>query len=117
MDIGTTVHRLDLSVIRAAVSEASVIPTSQLYFVIEYLHAWAGATGDVDMALTDITYGVQMVDSGSYSTRARVGIRYPKNVQKTYYPGETSIDLFELGASTDVKCDFRIGVTCWGLTG
>jgi len=115
-DIGPSHEaKLMLSTIRSQLSAASGIPTTKLFFVIEYCFAWASAGADVDISLVDTTYGIQAIDSGSYATRARAGIRYPKTVQKTYYPGMTDEQLYDIGSGSDVKADFRVGVTCWSI--
>jgi hypothetical protein len=84
------------------------------YYVVEYIHAW-GPAGNERLNMLDAAYGVEAHDSGSFATRPRTGLLYPKNIQ-TVRRGSATENLVEGAAGNTDPIVMRVGIVYWTST-
>lgn len=94
----------------ANVGEGSV---TYVFYVIEYIYAWS-PPGPTGLSILDPVYGVEAHDTGSYSTRGRVGIRYPKRCQNVHRGATATGAVLVNGSSGSTEPVYvHAGITYW----
>lgn len=118
----TTLEPLTLAVanVRDAIAAMTGSIPTDVYFLLEYVHVWGPVTnaGANSLYLTDKLYGTATSSDNTVTTRARAGVMYPKNVQKTFGPeilGSSALVSAQSSLS-DADLTFRVGVTYWCST-
>lgn len=93
-------------------------------FVLLEAHAWGDLAGGHWIVMSDYETSVQCTDEGSYAVRPRVGLFYPKNIQKVWVYGAPSTVMFTVTVPNvtnlvDPKpydVAVRVRVTAWEKT-
>lgn len=99
----------DISTALAAIGYADC------FYTVNYVHCWADASLDaIELSMYDVSTGVEAIDNGAVSNRARVGLNYPPVLQ---VPRVSTDSTAVVGISTSTglpsDTDLRVGVTVW----
>lgn len=109
---------ISATLIRSAIANQTVVSAGSLYFTLEYIHVWGAnsPTTNLGISLTDLVYGTKSRGDNTVVERGRAGISWPKNVQATYPPSDTTaiarVDVEP--ALTEQDFTLRVGVMYWG---
>lgn len=112
--------------VRQQISDQMGLPVGKIYFVPKSIAAWVATAGGVNpgvsspvsLKITDTVYGIESRDDPSPLINARVGLKYPKNIQQTVSPTSVGTTvlwiLTQTGLSSAVLASCRISCDYWG---
>lgn len=84
-----------------------------VHFNVDKVAVW-GPPGSALVKMSDAAAGVTTEDTGSYSSRGKAGIQYPRNIQLTVQPTTTgNLVSGVCGASANAPAMWMAWVTWW----
>lgn len=82
--------------------------TASYHYVVRQMEVWASAGASTQISITDASTGVVGSDAGSYSERAKVGIRIPPS--KSLIMANSATGTLASGATSPDELDYELDV-------
>lgn len=84
-------------------------------FAAHAIHCWLDGSDNNEIELKEPASGVSVTDDGSFSQRARAGLRFPPVLQTTRTLADATVVLCTATAQLVTSCEFRVVLSWWGV--